>query len=231
MKGAIFMSKRSKYNAEEKLEILMQYHESTLSISEICQTYGINRKTLSGWRYNYETYGKDGLEESKTWKIYSKDLKLAAIENYLSGNYSQGDIVKIYELSGKSIFRRWIKQYNSHRELKDTAKGRALSMTKGRKTTLEERIEIVKHCLNHSKDYQLTADIYKVSYQQVYSWARKFDGSGEKGLEDRRGNTKVEFTDADKVQIEMRKLKQENERLKMENDFLKKLKELERRGR
>ena len=39
--------------------------------------------------------------------------------------------------------RKWIKKYNSHRELKDTGKGMSESMTKGRKTTWEERIQIV----------------------------------------------------------------------------------------
>lgn len=50
------------------------------------------------------------------------------------------------------------------------------------------------------------------------------------GLVDRRGKTKIELTPKDKDQIEMRKLKKDNERLRMENDFLKKLQELERRG-
>ena len=50
----------------------------------------------------------------------------------------------------------------------------------------------------------------------------------ENGLVDRRG--KIELTSKDKDQIEMRKLKKDNERLRMENDFLKKLQELERGG-
>ena len=31
-------------------------------------------------------------------------------------------------------------------------------MTKGRKTTVEERIEIVKYCLANEKNYQVTAE-------------------------------------------------------------------------
>lgn len=42
------------------------------------------------------------------------------------------------------------------------------SMTKGRSTTLEERIEIVKYCIDNNKKYQLTAETFNVSYQQVY---------------------------------------------------------------
>ena len=43
-------------------------------------------------------------------------------------------------------------------------------MTKGRKTTQEERIEIVAFCIEHGKDYGLTIEQYQVSYQQIYSW-------------------------------------------------------------
>lgn len=45
-------------------------------------------------------------------------------------------------------------------------------MTKGRKTTYEERIEIVSFCIENHKNYQLTVDTYQVSYQQIYSWVK-----------------------------------------------------------
>src|SRR5699024_2698021 len=101
-------------------------------------------------------------------------------------------------------------------------------MAKGRKTSLEERIEIAKYCINQNKNYQDTSKVYKVSYQQVYQWVRKFEELGEDGLIDRRGQAKLELSLEDKEKLEMRKLKKENERLRMENDFLKKLQELER---
>lgn len=37
-------------------------------------------------------------------------------------------------------------------------------MTNGRKTTQEERAEIVAFCIEHGKDYGLTIGTYKVSY-------------------------------------------------------------------
>lgn len=43
-------------------------------------------------------------------------------------------------------------------------------MTNGRKTTYEERIEIVAFCISNNDDYQATADKFNVSYQQVYTW-------------------------------------------------------------
>ncbi|KAB7671872.1 transposase [Bacillus sp. B1-b2] len=124
------------------------------------------------WKHKFDKYGLEGLKESSTWKKYSKELKLAAIRDYLSGKYSIREVVGLYEISSTSVLRRWIKRYNSHRDLKVTGQGRTSSMTKGRKTNFEERIHIVRDCLGNGKDYQKAANTYEVSYQQVYQWLR-----------------------------------------------------------
>lgn len=123
------MSKRTKYTAEGKLKILEEYEKGYVSIADLCGDYGIDIVTFYDWKKRYESYGLQGLEESKTWKHYSKELKEAAVLDYISGNYSLRDIVDKYEISDKSILRKWIKRYNSHRELKDTGKGMSQSMT------------------------------------------------------------------------------------------------------
>ena len=98
-----------------------------------------------------------------------------------------------------------------------------------RKTTIEERKEIVKYCIEHNHDYKGTAAIYDVSYTQVYSWVRKFDTSGEDALIDKRGHRKTD----DEVD-ELERLRRENLRLKrqlqerdMTVELLKKVRELE----
>lgn len=40
-------------------------------------------------------------------------------------------------------------------------------MTKGRKVTQQECLEIAQHCLAENKDHQKMPDMYQVSYQQV----------------------------------------------------------------
>ncbi|GIN07484.1 hypothetical protein J1TS1_16290 [Shouchella clausii] len=104
-------------------------------------------------------------------------------------------------------------------------------MTKGRKTTWEERIHIVQACLENGKAYQETASTYHVSYQQVYQWVKKYENGGEEALKDKRGSKKEEalLTPEEKIQLQMKKLERENERLRAENVFLKKLEEVERR--
>jgi len=101
-----------------------------------------------------------------------------------------------------------VKKYTSHSELKDSGKGMSQTMTKGRKTTAEEHIQIVDHCLKHRKYYQATAETDEVSYQQVYQWVKKFEAAGEEGLRDRRGRTKEEFelTAEEKLQLEIKRI-------------------------
>ena len=98
-----------------------------------------------------------------------------------------------------------------------------------RKTTIEERMNIVEYCISHGRDYKRTASIYDVSYSQVYSWVKKYDTNGEEGLSDKRGRHKTD----DEVD-ELERLRRENKRLKRqleENDMLvqllKKVKEFE----
>ena len=45
---------------------------------------------------------------------------------------------------------------------------------KGRKTTYEERLEAVKYCFENKNDYVETALKFKISYQQIYYWCKKF---------------------------------------------------------
>ncbi|SEL38909.1 helix-turn-helix domain-containing protein [Ruminococcus albus] len=97
-------------------------------------------------------------------------------------------------------------------------------MNKGRKTTLEERIEIVAFCIEHCKDHGLTVEKYGVSYQQIYSWVRKYEEKRVEGLADRRGKAKPEeaLTEADRLRMENKILQAKLKDIEMENKLLKK---------
>lgn len=209
----------------------MAYKNEDYTVKEICSRYHISHRTLYVWVEKYEKSGFDGLEDSRTLKAYPKDLKETAVKDYLSGEYSQIEIIRRYEITSRSVLQGWIKKYNSHRELKDSVKGRTSSMTKGRKTNWNERVVIVLDCLKNGKDYQGTAEAYQVSYQQVYQWVKKYEDGGEEALKDKRGRKKeeAELTPEEIIHLQMKKLERENERLRAENLFLKKLEEIERR--
>jgi transposase len=219
------------YSTEFKYEVIMAYKSGEYSLTETYSKYKISKITLYNWMERFEKGGLEGLSDSKVWKVYSKELKESAVRDYLSGEYSQNEIIRKYEISSRGVLQQWIKKYNGHRELKATGIRRTYSMTKGRKTTFEERIEIVQDALENGKNYQETAEKYQVSYQQVYQWVRKYEADGWDALSDRRGRSKSveELTLGEKMKLEMRRIEKENERLRAENAFLKKLEEIERR--
>ena len=124
---------------------------------------------------------------------YSKEMKLQAVKDYLNGEGSYETLKEKYKLRSSTQLKNWVMWYNGHKEFKElsSAKGE-IYMTKGRKTTQEERIEIVAFCIEHGKDYGLTMEQYQVSYQQIYSWVKKYEENGVSGLTDRRGKAKPE---------------------------------------
>ena len=162
-------------------------------------------------------------------KKYSAELKLKAVQDYLTGKGSLRQICRQYGIKDKRQLRNWISCYNGHKDFKERSGARGeIYMTKGRKTTQEERAQIVAFCIEHGKDYGLTVETYQVSYQQIYSWVRKYEASGVDGLVDRRGKAKPEdeLTEAERLRQENRMLQAKLKDKEMEIALLKKLREL-----
>ena len=105
-------------------------------------------------------------------------------------------------------------------------------MKNTRKTTQEERARIAKDCIENGSNYGEIAIKYQVSYQNVYTWVKKYRELGEAGLEDRRGQRTAQQeprTEEERLRIENAQLKHELYLARMERDLLKKLEEIERR--
>ena len=104
-------------------------------------------------------------------------------------------------------------------------------MTKGRKTTFEEQIEIVQYCIAHDHNYVAASEEYQVSYQQARSYTIKYESDGMEALRDNCGKRKNpdEMTELEQLRAEVKILRAEKEHAEMEASFLKKLEEIERR--
>jgi transposase len=223
------LSRRSKYTPEEKIAILYELENGQTSHKDVSEKYEVGLTTLYEWRHRYELYGYEGLDVRTNNKSYPEELKLQAVQDYLSGHYTQTQIIDKYKIAERKQLRDWLSKYNSHSSLKSYKSGGAHAMTKGRSTNWKERIDIVLYCLSHNHDYQNTSNTYQVSYQQVYQWVKKYEDGGEDALKDGRGRKKApeELSETDRQKLAMKKLEYENERLRAENAFLKKLQELE----
>ena len=176
------MSKRNPKSVEEKLEVVHLYLEQEKSITTLTKVFGVSDDTIKDWVRKYQKDGIEGLKESPSWKKYRSDLKKEAVTDYLTGRGNLSMIVEKYGISNQYVLRSWIKRYTSGKELKATSKGNS-RMKQGRQTTFEEGVEIVNFTIARDKDAQAAIDKYGVSYQQVYSWVRKFEKQASLGLE------------------------------------------------
>ena len=226
----------AKYPIEVKIAACKDYCERGMSKREICNKYGITysknpgSSALDDWIKRYVIKGEASFYKSKGNNQYLSISKLDAVLDYLSGNGSLRDIAAKYEIPSHKTLQRWISEYNANRELKDYCPKREVYMAEARrKTTIEERKEIVKYCIEHDRDYKGTAFLYDVSYTQVYSWVRKYDADGEDALIDKRGHHKTddEVDELERLRRENKRLKRQLEEKDMLVTLLKKVKELE----
>ena len=222
--------RKSKFTPEQKLKIVQEYLEGKGSHEKLGSKYEIDRRSIAQWVRSYQEHGVEAFYQKGGNKSYSTEFKIMCVEIYLRGEMSQTEICVKYGISNHSVLHSWIKKYNGGKELRDYDPKREVYMAPRRKTTKEERIEIVNYCLEHDHDYKNTAEVYEVSYSQVYGWVRKFEESGEEGLEDKRGKRKKddEIDETEKLRRRVLKLERELELEKMKVELLKKVKELER---
>lgn len=223
------MSKR-KVSVEDKIYAVNLYLDGKESQHHIAAIFDVSMSSVQQWIRNYKSMGADAFTLNGN-KKYSKELKQQAVLDYLAGRRSQGDICKKYGIRSKSRLQAWIKKYNGHEELKSSGTGGSVIMTKARKTTFEERIEIVQYCIAHDHNYAETSEKYQVSYQQARNYTVKYESGGIDALHDNRGKRKPEdtLTEIEKLRAELKMEKAKRQKVEMELSFLKKLEEIERR--
>jgi transposase len=221
---------RKKYSPEEKILIVKKVIEGKLSINSLAKSYSLSNTILTDWVRNYQSIGTDAFY-TKGWANRTIEEKEAAVLDYISGNGSLRDICKKYKISDTKTLRQWILKYNGHEKLKASGTGGSTIMTRGRKTTFEERVEIVQFCIASNHNYAETSEKYQVSYQQARNYTVKYESGGVEALQDNRGKRKSEndMSELEQLRAENRILKAEKERAEMEISFLKKLEEIERR--
>lgn len=160
-------------------------------------------------------------------KRYFKELKEQAVIDYLNGRGFQRQSCQRYGIRSKSKLQNWIKKFNGHEELKASGTGGTAIMTKGRKTTFDNRVEIVQYCITHNHNYAETAAKFGVSYQQARSYTIKYEAGGVDAIQDRWGRSKPveKMSELEKPRAENRILRAEKKRGLNGGIFLKKLDE------
>ena len=224
------MPLKTKVSAEEKARLVQDCVAGRLSRAEAARRAEVDERSLYRWIARYEAEGSVGFIATEKNRIYSEETKLQAVEEYLAGRGSLEGICKKYKIRSERQLRNWIQVYISGRDFKKMSGGSRMKNT--RKTTQEERVRIAKECIENGNNYGEIAIKYQVSYQNVYTWVKKYRELGEAGLEDRRGQRTAQQeprTEEERLRIEIAQLKHELYLTRMERDLLKKLEEIERR--
>lgn len=221
---------RNKISKEIKLNAVIKILNGQSSVPSMATKLKVNVTAVADWIRIYQSIGVDAFDNTKN-QAYSSELKLQAVTEYLSGKGSLDAICKKFKIKSTTQLRHWISKYNNHDKLKSYSGGTGRIMAKGRKTTFEERIDIVKDYIESGSSYEDVAEKYGISYQQIYQWVRKYQEHGIDGLQDRRGKRKApeDMTEIDRLRAELKMEQAKVKHLELENRVLKKLKEIERR--
>ena len=225
------MSKRKRISPYEKVNAVKEYLEGNHSWQSIADKYQVSASSFRKWLYKYQASGEASFLKVSHNSSYSEEFKLSVIMDYLNGKGSYSELTVKYKIPSSEMIRRWVLRYNGHSECKTSLSGGKNRMAKGRRTTFDERVEIVQYCIARSYNYAETAEKYQVSYQQARSYTVKYESGGVDALKDRRGKHKApeEMNELEKLRAEVKILKAEKEHAEMEASFLKKLEEIERR--
>ena len=235
LKGNFFMSRKTKYTAEQKLWAVHQYLNHMMSASSIASALNMSatgRNLIFTWARQYKCNGVDAFKARPSNSSYTKEFKELVCQEYLSGQGGLKTLATRHGIPSDSIVFNWVKKYTKKtNELKDYTPQPEVYMAPRKKTTLEERRKIVAWYYAHGCSYKETAAHFECSYSQVRDWVIKFNEQGEEGLLDRRGKRvpKEELDENEQLRRELKRLQAINRHLEMENELLKKAEATERR--
>jgi transposase len=220
------MGRKRRFTKEVMLQAINDYKSGRKSSNQISNDLECAQMTINRWIASFDSRGEVALLENNQNKKYSKELKMQVISDYLNGKGSTAYLCNKYNISSSSIVTNWVFNYNNGVEIQDYDPKHEVYTMKARKTTLEERIEIVDYCIANHQNYKLAADKYSVPYSLVYQWVHRYLKEGSVGLSySRKGPHKkviVPASDQERLQLENERLKRELERKELEIEILKK---------
>jgi transposase-like protein len=201
------MGRKSKYTIKQKIKACEDYLNGYKSAHMIGNEIGANVRLINHWAKIYQSLGADAFLPTQTNNHYSKEFKLDIVKEYL-GNYLSVEDTAIQLNINRSVVRSCIRKYNKGDELKDYDHRSEVYHMKSRKTTINERLEIVKYCLDHDQQYKLAADKYNIPYANVFHWTKKYLEEGESALKykqigrpSKKSKANKKLTELDKMTI------------------------------
>jgi len=222
------MGRKNKYTIKQKVRACEDYLNGYKSANMIGNELGSGGRAVYRWVKAYQSLGADVFLPSKTNNNYSKEFKLDVVKEYLENNLTAEDLALKVNVS-RSVVGSWIRKYNKGDELKDYDPRSEVYHMKSRKTTFDERLEIVQYCLDHDQQYKLAADKYNIPYANVFHWTKKYLEEGKSALTYKKtgrpsksAKKTEEQTELDKMTIKYEAEKARADRFERANIALKK---------
>ena len=107
---------------------------------------------------------------------------------------------------------------------------------KTRKTTYEERIEIVEWTIKNNMNYKKASEKYEIPYANIYKWTKTYLENGKEALRykkrGRKTKTKIKkenLTETERLKLELDEERALRKRRELEIEILKKKEELEKK--
>ncbi|NLP44190.1 MAG: transposase [Peptococcaceae bacterium] len=231
------MGRKTKFSKEVKIKACRDYEKGKFSFNDISKEIGISKEAVRRWYLLYKEHGPSAFETSNRNRSYSQKFKLSVIEEYTSGKYSLADLAARYNIAA-GVICTWVNNWYNGIEIKDyTPKGDVYTMG-SRKTTFEERLEIVKWVIDNNMSYKDAADKYGITYALVYRWTRAYIKKGSEALEYKKRGPKPKseideskLTEVEKLKLELEREKALRKRREFELEVLKKKEEFEKKLR
>lgn len=106
----------------------------------------------------YQEHGICGIQPSVNNHPYSSDFKKQVVQEYLEYGSSIRALARRYNIPAHETVRNWIMKYTKGEEIKNYSPTPEVYTMKSRKTTQEEKIEIVRDCLANGLSYKDSAE-------------------------------------------------------------------------
>ncbi|HIY93835.1 transposase [Companilactobacillus sp. HBUAS56275] len=222
-----------RYEPEFKIKAVKDYlkMKSEVVFAEYCRSIEVSSSTVKGWLVLFNGYGEKGLR-SQAPKKYDYETKIQATSAYLNGEGTLDEIAIRFKLRSSKQLRYWIIQYNNDKNLIKATPVRKKVITMSKKTTLEERIEVVEYVTLQKHSYTEASVHFHVSYQQVRNWVLLVKNQGYSALADKRGHRgyvkEKDLTETDELKLEIKQLKAELNKRDAIEAFEKKFNEIQR---
>ncbi|MDO4669836.1 MAG: transposase, partial [Aerococcus sp.] len=140
------MPRKKLFDPNELEQAILLYLNKGYSYSILVKEFGLkmDKKSFRKYVYKYQKWGFNSLLQQERNHRYSSSIKHKVVKKILSNQLTVMDAMVNYDISSDSTVYSWIKKYTEGKPLTPRGGFPEVYDMKPRKTTFEERLQIVE---------------------------------------------------------------------------------------